>query len=113
MELFSVEIAQRDGGIEVALTGEIDLSTVEELQERLAPALGEDPGLIVLDLRQVSFLDSSGLRLILRLNRRQHDGGGRLVLVRGGRRVSRVLEITGVDSELEQVDDPSEVASSR
>lgn len=112
MKLFSVEIVQRDGGIEASLSGEIDLSTVEELQERLEPALEEDPGLIVLDLRQVSFLDSSGLRLILRLNKRQEERGGRLVLVRGGRRVARVLEITGVDRELEQVDDPAEIAAS-
>jgi len=112
MKLFSVDIAQRDGGIEVALAGEIDLSTVEELQERLETALEEDPGLIVLDLRQVSFLDSSGLRVILRLNKRQEEGGGRLVLVRGGRRVARVLEVTGTDRQLEQVDDPSEIAAS-
>jgi anti-anti-sigma factor len=112
MELFSVEIAQRDGGIEASLSGEIDLSTVEELQERLETALEGDPGLIVLDLRQVSFLDSSGLRLILRLNKRQEENEGRLVLVRGGRRVARVLEITGVDEQLEQVDDPSEIAAS-
>jgi len=111
MKLFSVEIAQRDGGIEAALSGEIDLSTVEELQERLETALEDDPRLIVLDLRQVSFLDSSGLRLILRLNKRQEDNDGRLVLVRGGRRVARVLEITGADRELEQVDDPSEIAA--
>ena len=112
MKLFSVDIAQRDGGIEVALAGEIDLSTVEELQERLETALEEDPRLIVLDLRQVSFLDSSGLRVILRLNKRQEEGGGRLVLVRGGRRVARVLEVTGTDRQLEQVDDPSEIAAS-
>ena len=111
MKLFSVEIAERDGGFEAALSGEIDLSTVGELQERLQPSLDEDPKLVVLDLRQVSFLDSSGLRLILRLHKRQEESGGRLVLVRGGRRVERVLEITGVNGELEQVDDPSEIAS--
>ncbi|MBA3358924.1 MAG: STAS domain-containing protein [Thermoleophilaceae bacterium] len=111
MKLFSVEIAQRDGGIDVALSGEIDLSTIEELQERLKTPLEDDPGLIVLDLREVSFLDSSGLRLILRLNKRQEEGGGRLVLVRGGRRVARVLEVTGTDRQLEQVDDPAEIAA--
>jgi anti-anti-sigma factor len=111
MKLFSVEIAERDGGFEAALSGEIDLSTVGELQERLQPSLDDNPKLIVLDLRQVSFLDSSGLRLILRLNKRQEESGGRLVIVRGGRRVARVFEITGVDGELEQVDDPSEIAA--
>ena len=112
MTLFSVEIAKRDGGFEAALSGEIDMSTVGELKERLEPALEDDPSLIVLDLRQVSFLDSSGLRLILRLNKRQEENGGRLVLVRGGRRVARVLEITGADGGLEQVDDPSEIDAS-
>ena len=112
MKLFSLEVASHDGRTEAALSGEIDLSTVGELQDRLEPALQSDPRLLVLDLRQVTFLDSSGLRLILRLHKRQEEQGGRLVLVRGGRRVARVLEITGADSELELVDDPSEVAAS-
>jgi anti-anti-sigma factor len=109
MKLFSVEIAERDEGFEAALSGEIDLSTVGELQERLQPSVDTDPKLIVLDLRQVTFLDSSGLRLILRLNKRQEESGGRLVIVRGGRRVARVFQITGVDGELHQVDDPAEI----
>ncbi len=111
MKLFSVDIVKQDGHVQAALGGEIDLSTVTELQDRLDEALEGDPRVVVLDLRQVSFLDSSGLRLILRLNKHQEERDGRLVLVRGGRRVARVLEITGADRELEIVDDPAEASA--
>jgi len=112
MKLFSVEIAQRSDGFEAVLAGEVDMSTVGELEKRLKDALEDSPKMVVLDLRQVTFLDSSGLRLILRVNKHQEEMGGRMVLVRGGRRVERVLEITGADRELAQVDDPSELAAS-
>ena len=91
------------------MSGELDLSTVGEAESRLEPELEPAPPLLILDLREVTFLDSSGLRLVLRLDRRQREGGGRLVVVRGGRRVARVLELTGAEGELELVDDPGEI----
>lgn len=85
------------------------MSTVAELESRLEEPLSGEPMLLVLDLREVTFLDSSGLRLVLRLHERQSEAGGRLVLVQGGRRVARVLELTGAGERLEIVGDPSEI----
>ena len=110
MKLFDVQISDSGNGrLDAALSGEIDLSTVTELEERLEDSLGGDPSLLVLDLREVTFLDSSGLRLLLRLDERQRTAGGRLVLVKGGRRVERVFELTGAAERLEMVADPAEV----
>lgn len=64
----------------------------------------------MVDLRLVTFLDSSGLRLLLRLDERQRSAGGRLVIVQGGRRVARVFELTGAGERLEIVGDPAEIA---
>ena len=110
MKLFDVDIRQDDDRVVIALSGEIDLSTVESVSAEVEPALAGDPAIAVLDLREVTFLDSSGLRLLLRLDERQRSNGRRLAIVRGGRRVARVFELTGADEQLELVDDPSELA---
>ena len=112
MTLFNVESSQRaGGGVTLSLSGELDLSTVEELERAVQSNVDGRPELLVLDLRQLGFLDSAGLRLMLGLQGRVSDGGGRLVLVKGPRRVHRVFELTGADEELELVADPSEVGS--
>ncbi len=109
LSLLDVHISSSAGRVDASLAGEVDLSTIGGLEGRLEEALCASPGTLVLDLRAVTFLDSSGLRLMLRLDERQREAGARLVVVRGGRRVARVLELTGVDERLELVSDPSEV----
>jgi anti-anti-sigma factor len=110
MKLFDVAISrQADGGASVALSGELDLSTLDQLEAALDGGLGPKTGLVVLDLRALSFLDSSGLRAILALDADVRGRGGRVVLVQGPRRVHRVLELTRADEELEIVSDPAEI----
>ncbi len=111
LKLFDVQLSEPGNGrLDAVLSGEIDVSTVEEVRGRLEGPLGEDPPLLVVDLRLVTFLDSSGLRLLLRLDERQRSAGGRLVIVQGGRRVARVFELTGAGERLEIVGDPAEIA---
>ena len=109
MSLHDVTIIAADHGPHVALSGEIDMAAVESVHAQIRPVLDEEPALLVLDLRDVAFLDSSGLRLIFTVAREQSDRGARMVVVRGGRRVARVLELTGADRQLETVDDPAEI----
>ena len=111
MKLFDVQTSQEDFGLRASLSGEVDLSTVEEVEEKLRAAIDGEPGLLVMDLRDVTFLDSSGLRLVLRLNREFSGEGRRFVVVQGERRVAKVFELTGAHEELEIVDDPSEITS--
>ena len=110
MALFDLKISERDYGLDVALEGEIDLSTVGELEARLSESVNGDAPVLSLDLRGVSFLDSSGLRLVLRLNKDLQEAGRRLVLVQGPRRVAKVFELSGVEGELDIVADPSEIS---
>ena len=110
MKLFDVGISRRpDGGVSFALSGDLDLSTLDQLQAALDDSLDGKPELVVLDLRELTFLDSSGLRVMLALHSSQQEQGGRLVLVQGPRRVHRVLELTRADDELEIVSDPREI----
>lgn len=114
MKLFDARISRRPtGGLSVALSGELDLSTLDQLTDALDRSLDGTPELVVLDLRELTFLDSSGLRVMLGLHARLHDAGGRLVLVRGPRRVHRVLELTRATEELDIVVDPAEVDAER
>ena len=109
MSLFDLQTSEEAYGSRTALKGEIDLSTVEDVESGLRSAIDGGSGAIVLDLREVSFLDSSGLRLMLRLHQDLGEAGRRLILVQGPRRVARVFELAGAEDQFEIVADPSEI----
>jgi len=112
MRLFDVDVTQREGGgLTLSLSGELDLSTIEQLERAVAARVDGRPELVVLDLRKLVFLDSTGLRLVLRLHERLHRVGGRLVLVKGPRRVHRVFELTRAVDVLEILSDPAEISA--
>ena len=94
----------------VAATGELDLSGAGPLEAEL-DRLIDDPGLaaVVLDLRGLEFMDSTGLRLVILADRRARDGNTRFALVRGNDTVQRVFDITRMAERLDFVDDPGEV----
>ena len=109
MSLTDLQTTEEPYGVRAALSGEIDVSTVEDAEKGLRAAMDGGNGLIAIDLREVTFLDSSGLRLLLRLHKDLDDAGRRLVVVQGPRRVARVFELTGADAQLEMVSDPDEI----
>jgi anti-sigma B factor antagonist len=92
----------------IALSGELDLSGAPALDQEIEE-LSRRPGVqrVVLDLRGLDFLDSSGLRVVALAERRLRSGGRGLVLVRGNENVQRVFEITRMDERLDFVDEPS------
>ena len=103
-----IELERRPAAVILRLDGELDAGTAEQL-ERCLGRVPQPCPLVVLDLRELTFLDSSGLRVMLALHSSQQEQGGRLVLVQGPRRVHRVLELTRADDELEIVSDPGEI----
>ena len=109
MSLFDVQTKSEPYGVLASLSGEIDLSTVEGVESELRAAMDSGNGGVAVDLREVSFLDSSGLRLLLRLHKELGDEGRRLIVVQGPRRVARVFELTGAEDQLEIVTDPAEI----
>ena len=96
----------RDGGLDVAwvrVTGELDLSATPQLKQTLRDA--EDRvRRVVLDLREVTFMDTSGVHVIGDASARATSAGRQLVLVRGPSQVDRVLALTGAKDRLEIVD---------
>jgi anti-sigma B factor antagonist len=101
----------RNGAVAViTATGELDLSGAEPLEAELE-RLAAEPELaaVVLDLRGLEFMDSSGLRLVVLADMRAREAGRRFVLVRGTETVHRVFEITRMSERLDFVSDPEEV----
>lgn len=91
---FGVTSYDFDRGRVIALRGELDAFTCQGLAEQL---VGPPGSLIVLDLDQLSFMDSSGLGTIHAARRVAIKDGGNLVVSRPSPTVYRVLEITGLD----------------
>lgn len=110
MGLFDLHTTDEPFGRLASLTGEIDLSTVEGAGDGLREAIAGSDGTVAIDLREVTFLDSSGLRMLLQFHRELSDSGRRMVVVQGPRRVARVFELTGADSELDVVAAPAEIS---
>ena len=96
----------------VALEGELDLAGAATLEQELARLESEPPEAVVLDLRAVEFMDSSGLRVIAVASRRAEDGGRRLALVPGSEQVMRVFDITRMRERLDFVAAPEELTRS-
>jgi len=107
--LLEIDAHQHDGFAHIVLTGELDLSTVDKVEHELQRIEGERPGTVVLDLSRLTFLDSSGLRLIVSADQRARQANGRFVVVRGPDTVQRVFSITHLDEQIELVDDISEL----
>lgn len=94
---FSAEIAEHTAsGATVRLRGELDLASAGQLREVLS-AIGPEPPRLVLDLSRLTFLDSSGLNLLIRTHLRYRDEGRELVLVGANGMVDTVLGLTGLD----------------
>jgi anti-anti-sigma factor len=108
---FVVTIEQRGSRVHVALTGELDISTAQRLEDDLRRVEAERPELIVLDLQELSFMDSTGLRLLITADARAREDGRRLAIVRGNEMVHRVMRLTRLDERLDIVEDPDAVSA--
>jgi anti-anti-sigma factor len=95
----SVGITQSGEVTVASITGEMDLASVPLLESLLDPLPPSDGSVVVLDLVGVTFLDSSGLSLLVRLNRRIVAGAGHLRLVCSAPTL-RLLRLTGMDQVL-------------
>jgi anti-anti-sigma factor len=95
----------------VRLLGELDIAGCEEFEQALSDAGQNGAHTVVVDLSELDFLDSSGLRSLLKAHGELREKGVRLAVVRGTPAVHRVFQITRTDQRLEFVDDLAEVAS--
>ncbi|HLM26593.1 MAG TPA: STAS domain-containing protein [Thermoleophilaceae bacterium] len=111
MTILDVQEGESAGFAHLALRGELDLSTVPKVEEALKRIEEGQPPVIVLDLGGLTFLDSTGLRMVVTADQRARAEARRLAVVRGPESVQRVFTITRLDEHLDMVDDVSAVES--
>ncbi len=109
MTILEVETKEEDGAVRLSLTGELDLSTVQKVEDELRRVEGEGAETVVLDLSSLSFLDSTGLRTIVTADQRARKSGRRLAIVKGPETVHRVFTITRLDERLDMVSGADDV----
>jgi anti-anti-sigma factor len=105
MSRFVIESEARDDAVVLRLAGELDLGTANQVEAALESALGRSPRVVVIDLRDLSFIDSTGLRVVLDAEASSRQNGYALRLVRGPAQVDRVFKLTGMDSHLTMGDE--------
>jgi anti-sigma B factor antagonist len=106
---FAISAEDRDGRAHLSLRGELDLATAPELEELLNARVdaGQE---VVVDLRDLQFMDSSGIHVLVAAHARAGRTGTRVVVVRPqrGSAVAKIVEVSGLDGELNIVDDPAQ-----
>ena len=97
---FHIEVDRKDGAARVRPVGELDLGTIEELDARLSELRAEGLRRLVVDLRELTFMDSTGLSLTVRWSLESERDGFDFALVSGPGQVRRLFELTGMEREL-------------
>lgn len=105
---FRVEVRSEDRATVIAVSGELDLASSPALQEEL-DRVSSDSELLIIDLRELDFMDSTGLSVLVRAHQRAEEQGRRLAMVKGPQQVQRLLSLTGVADRLTLVDTPEEL----
>ena len=112
MSTLSLHTYQDADSVRVAVSGELDLSSALTFEEELRRIEQNcTPTLLVLDLRSLKFMDSTGLRLILSAHARAVNRGRKLAIVEGGETIRRIFRLTGVLERLNFVDPPVAVGN--
>ena len=99
----SVTVRRERGVVIAEVTGDIDISTVGGLRERLL-ALADGGPPLILDLNGVSFIDSTGLGVLVAAARRADTHGGSLHAVCSRKPTRKLLWLTGVDRRIPLTD---------
>jgi anti-sigma B factor antagonist len=106
---FGVEVRDGERAVVIGVSGELDLASSPELQRELDRGTSSDAELLIIDLRRLEFMDSTGLSVLVRAHQRATESGKRLAVVKGPQQVQRLLSLTGVADRLTVVDTPEEL----
>lgn len=98
---FRVELKPDRERVTVRVLGEVDLATAGEMEGPLLELLDSGFETVVVDLREVSFLDSSGIGVLSSSHQYAQDRGARLAIVVGTSRSREVLELSGAIEQLD------------
>lgn len=103
---FEVRTEVEAGAGRLIVVGELDIATTPQLEEAARAAIARGVRDLTIDLRKLSFMDSSGLRLLVILRERASSESWTLRLLKPADPVLTILTITGADTNLPFVEDP-------
>jgi len=107
---FGLKIEEMEPGVVcVEVTGDLDMATAYLFDEELRRIEAREPVTVVVDLRGVTFMDSTGLARLLAAHRRARKAGRRLAFARGSSAVQRVFRLTAMNERFDLVSEPSAV----
>jgi anti-sigma B factor antagonist len=106
---FAVQTHSTGRAVTFALSGELDLVSSPIFERASEEQARADVELVVVDLRELNFMDSTGLHTLLRVHRATHDLGRRFALVRGPDQVQRLFDLTGLTETLTIVESPEQL----
>ena len=90
------------------MKGDLDIASEAQATAQLDRAM-DGCGVLVADLRELAFLDSTGVRVLLAAHLRAQERGLRFGVVRGDGMIARLLEVTRISDRFPVVDDPAEL----
>jgi anti-sigma B factor antagonist len=103
---FRVQVANKGEAAIVSISGELDLASSPALEEELERVAATDASLVIVDLRELEFMDSTGLSVLVRAHQRATENSQRFGLVNGSQQVQRLLSLTGVADRLMLAETP-------
>jgi anti-sigma B factor antagonist len=96
----------------IAVRGELDIATLPEFERVVTRMRAQGLERLVIDLRELAFLDSMSIELLLRVHGELTATGAELVVVRGPRAVNRIFDVMELQRVLTLVDEPPELRPS-
>lgn len=106
---FLVDTYSTGRAITVSLSGELDMISAPALERAFARLPASQAEVILVDLRGLEFMDSTGLHLLVQAQQIAHEAGRRFALIRGREQVQRLFDLSGVAESLTIVDSPDEL----
>ena len=97
---FSFDVHSDGNRVRLDLQGELDVFAIRPVRQRVAELVGAGLGDVVIDLRRLTFIDSTGMRLLIGLHLQARRDGWTFALIQGPEPVQRVFEIAGTANVL-------------
>ena len=109
---FQVSAERLGASALVTVEGELDIATLPDFERAITRMRSQGLERLVIDLRELSFLDSMSIELLLRLHADLTAIGADLVVVRGPRAVNRIFDLMELERVLTLVDEPPDLTQS-
>ncbi|WP_027414842.1 STAS domain-containing protein [Aneurinibacillus terranovensis] len=97
---FAVEVVENDNGICLYITGDLDLATAPQLREALFPLAEKEKKAIKVNLKDLHYMDSTGLGVFIATLKLRKSINGELLLEDVPEKIQRIFQISGVDQYL-------------